>query len=242
MAVLIVAGFYTHIAWWAYVLPVFLLSLVIFYGSYYIGSNYYMPVTCRAQTDNKQIAITFDDGPVPNTPLILDVLKAQQVPAAFFCIGKRIAELPEVLQRIADEGHVIGNHSYSHHFFFDLYSSKKMQAELHATNATAKTASGKEPRLFRPPYGVMNPNLVRAIRRSNMLPIGWNIRSMDTVEKDAQHLLNKVLSKLQPGSIVLFHDTAGVTLDMLPEFIRQVRSNGYELVRLDRLLNTEAYA
>mgnify|MGYP003412003059 FL=1 len=117
-----------------------------------------------------------------------------------------------------------------------------MYTDLRMMSDTMHKVTGVKPRLFRPPYGVTNPNLKKAIKKNNFIPIGWTVRSMDTVAKDADKLLAKVTGSLKPGAIVLFHDTSKATLDMLPEFIQQVRQKGYEIVRLDKLLNLEPYA
>ena len=103
-------------------------SLIVFWGCYYVGSNFFIKIICKADTDKKEIAISFDDGPAENyTKDILEVLKVAQVKATFFCIGNRIAGNETVLKQLQEEGHIIGNHSYSHHFWFDMYAAKKMQ-------------------------------------------------------------------------------------------------------------------
>lgn len=229
-------------------LSVFIIPLVIycsflFYGSYNVRSNFYLKTISSVDTSRKVIAISFDDGPAPlYTPQILQVLKVYKVEAAFFCIGKRIRENEALLKQIFDEGHMIGNHSYSHDLWFDLFSTQKMNRDLQMMNEAMHKVTGVKPRLFRPPYGVTNPNLKRAIEKNKFTPIGWSVRSMDTVAKDAQKLLKKVSASLKPGAVILFHDTCKVTLDMLPAFIQQTREKGYEIVRLDKLLNLEPYA
>ena len=104
-----------------------------------------------------------------------------------------------------------------------------------------KRVVGKTPKLFRPPYGVTNPNLRRAVTNGNYTPVGWSVRSMDTVVKDEKTLLDKMTSKIKPGAVFLFHDTSAVTVAMLPSFIQQVRLHGYEIIRLDKMLNLQAY-
>nr|AUN35647.1 peptidoglycan N-acetylglucosamine deacetylase [uncultured bacterium] len=110
-----------------YFLILFLLySLILFYGCYFIRSNFFMKVFCSATTDKKEIAISFDDGPAENyTPQILETLKQHDVKAVFFCIGRKIAGNEKIFRQLHEDDHIIGNHSYSHHFFFDLFSSKK---------------------------------------------------------------------------------------------------------------------
>ena len=172
----------------------------------------------------------------------MQILKAHQVKAAFFCIGKRIKGNDPLLKQVYDEGHLIGNHSYSHDLWFDLFSAQKMNLDLQMMSEAMQKVTGVKPRLFRPPYGVTNPNLKKAIEKNNFIPIGWSLRSMDTVAKDAQKLLAKVTGSLKPGAVILFHDTSKATADMLSAFIQQTKQKGYEIVRLDKLLNLEPYA
>ncbi len=237
-----VAGVLPFFGWGLFLL-LLAFSIVLFYGSYYVGSGFYMPVSCAARTDKKQIAISFDDGPADNYTLqVLAALEAHQVPAAFFCIGKRAETNKELLKRIHAAGHIIGNHSYSHSAVFDLFGTKKMYDDLQQMNAVVHQTLGLQPRLFRPPYGVTNPNLARAVRKSGFTAVGWNIRSLDTVIKDKDRLLRKVRKALKPGAVILFHDTCKSTAEMLPAFIREARAAGYEIVRLDKLLHLVPYA
>ena len=117
-----------------------------------------------------------------------------------------------------------------------------MLTDLQRMDAAMSAVTGLQPRLFRPPYGVTNPNLKKAIINGRYTPIGWNIRSLDTVIRDEQKLLKKINEAIKPGAIILFHDTSRTTLAILPAFIRQVKERGYEIVRLDKMLNLQAYA
>jgi peptidoglycan/xylan/chitin deacetylase (PgdA/CDA1 family) len=245
ISLLFIAGFNMRYAvpWYTYAIVLLVYSLLLFYGSYYVGSNFFMKVLCSADISAKQIAISFDDGPAPaHTAEILQVLKANNVPAVFFCIGQNIAANEDLLKEITANGHIIGNHSHSHHFWFDLFSAKKMQQDLEQMNGQVKKTTGLVPRLFRPPYGVTTPNMKKVMQQTGLTAIGWNIRSLDTVIKDEKKLLQKITGSLQPGAIVLLHDTSSVTLSILPSFIAIARSRGYEFVRLDQLLNIAPYA
>lgn len=218
-------------------------SLILFYGCYYIGSNFFIKVICKGNTDKKEIAISFDDGPAPlYTPEILQALKKENVKATFFCIGKHIAGNEQILKQVIEEGHLAGNHSYTHHFWFDLFSSKKMLGDLETMDNEMKRVTGLKPKLFRPPYGVTNPNLKKAIIMGGYTPVGWSVRSMDTVIKDEKKLMNKMVASLKPGAVFLFHDTCRVTVQMLPEFIQEVKNKGYDIVPLDKLLALRPYA
>lgn len=240
---LAVLSYHTEVAWWIWVLLGIAYSLVLFYGSYYVGSHFFMKVLCRGKGDQPWIALSFDDGPADAyTNEILAVLSEKEVPAAFFCIGKNIAGREKTLQRIHAEGHVVGNHSYEHAFWYDLYSAGKMQEDMERMIATAAAVIGQRPKLFRPPYGVTTPPMRRAVDRAQLVPVGWDIRSLDTVIKDEDALLQRILPALQPGSIVLLHDTSAVTLAALPRLIDAGRAKGFQWVRVDQLLNVTAYA
>ncbi len=225
-----------------FILPV-AYCLIVFWGCYYIGSGFFIKIICKANTANKEIAISFDDGPAASfTPEILQVLKRENVKAAFFCIGNRISGNEEILKQIYADGHIIGNHSHSHHFWFDLYSAKKMKEDLALMDAEMERVTGFKPKLFRPPYGVTNPNVKKAIINGGYTPVGWSVRSMDTVIKDESKLLNRIKAGIQPGAVFLFHDTCNITLQVLPEFIQEVKKRGYRVVPLDKLLDLQAYA
>lgn len=245
ISIIIIAALATrwHVPVYVYLLLAFVYSLLLFYGSYYVGSNFFMKVLCSAATPSRQIAISFDDGPAQaHTAAILQVLASYQVPAVFFCIGKNIAGNRALLQQIAAEGHIIGNHSYSHHFWFDMFSAKRMMADLQQMSQTVNNTIGVQPLLFRPPYGVTTPNMRTVMDKTGYKAIGWNIRSLDTVIKDEEKLLAKITGQLQPGAIVLLHDTSATTLAILPRLIEAARSKGYVFVRIDKLLNVQPYA
>jgi len=229
--------------WFSYLLLAAVWLGLIAYGCAVIGSQFFIPVLCSATTTEKVLALSFDDGPVDRfTPELVQILAEHRVPAAFFCIGNHMAGNEPLLRQLHAAGHLIGNHSFSHHRWFDLFSASRMLTDMQRANEAVQAATGLRPRLFRPPYGVTNPNLARAIRRGGFVPIGWNLRSLDTVVRDEKKLLRRVLRGLRPGAVVLFHDTSAATRAILPQFIREATAQGYTFVRLDQLLRVEAYA
>jgi peptidoglycan-N-acetylglucosamine deacetylase len=243
LVILVGADIIYDIPWYVYPLAVIAYSLIVFYGCYYIGSNFFIKVICSADTNRKEIAISFDDGPsLSYTPEILKILKEEDVKAAFFCIGKNIPGNERLLRQTIAEGHTVGNHSYTHHTWFDMFSAGQMLGDLEMMDHEMHRVTGLQPKLFRPPYGVTNPNLKKAIIKGGYTPIGWSVRSFDTVIKDEKKLLNKVIRSLEPGAVFLFHDTSKTTLDMLPAFIKEVKNRGYNIVPLDKLLLLSAYA
>ena len=117
-----------------------------------------------------------------------------------------------------------------------------MMADVQQMSVRVQHTLGVRPLLFRPPYGVTTPNMRKVMDKTGYTAIGWNIRSLDTVIKEEEKLLEKIISKLRPGAIVLLHDTSTATLAMLPRFIAAARSKGYAFVSIDKLLNVQPYA
>lgn len=226
--------------WWAIVLLVIYLHLLVL-GAIYIRWNFYLH-SFNSGKNEKYIALTFDDGPADETNTILDILKELDVKAAFFSIGKNAEKFPALVKRWDEEGHLVGNHSYAHGFNFDWQSSDKMAMEIDRTNQAIQAVINKKPLLFRPPYGVTNPNLARAVKRTGMHSVGWSVRSFDTSAKNADQLLTRVLSKLKGGDIILLHDSMAVTRTILTDLIIKAREKGFTFVRVDKMLELDAYA
>jgi peptidoglycan/xylan/chitin deacetylase (PgdA/CDA1 family) len=227
-------------AWVGFIIIVYFL--VLFLGSalirlgFYIKSQLRLPLIAveeeesgqmRLMHNPRKVALTFDDGPAEFTEEILGTLKSENVRATFFLIGKNIAGHEELVKRMQEEGHVIGNHSFEHGRNFDWKSSRAMKVEIEKTNAAIAAITGTEPLLFRPPFGVTNPNLARAIRTSGMKSVGWSIRSFDTLAKSEAGLRKRISRQLKPGAIVLLHDRCAITAKMLPELIKTIREKGY---------------
>lgn len=224
-------------------LPVLSMAYIalLYFGVTKIQWNYYLHSYNKGH--NKHfIALTFDDGPNTETEAILDILQQEQVKAAFFCIGRNIEKNQALALRMHDEGHIVANHSYYHTTGFDWMSSKRMLAEMEKCNSLIRKVTGKEPNMFRPPYGVTNPNLYRAVKSSGMLSIGWSLRSFDTMAKDGGKLKNKIINKLSGGDIILLHDSVPLTREILTDLIREARKKGFTFVRVDQLLDVQAYA
>jgi peptidoglycan/xylan/chitin deacetylase (PgdA/CDA1 family) len=216
--------------------------LVVFWGSAYIGSNYHVKAYCSNPLETeKKIALTFDDGPHEMTVLVLDVLRKYNAKATFFCIGKNIEAHPDILKKIIGEGHTVGNHSYNHSPFFDFYRKKQVIAEMEQTDALIESVLGKKPTLFRPPYGVTNPSIRRALAVTQHKTIGWNIRSLDGGTKNEKFILDRIIKRIKPGGIVLLHDTSIQTVNVLEQLLSFLQKNNYAVVPLEELLNIKTY-
>lgn len=225
-----------------FVLVGVLWFLVVFFGSAYIASNYHVKAYCSNPSETeKKITLTFDDGPHEMTVLVLDVLRQYNAKATFFCIGKNIEAHPDILKKIIEEGHTVGNHSYSHSPFFDFYRKKQVVAEIEQTDALIESVLGKKPILFRPPYGVTNPSIRRALAVTKHKTIGWNIRSLDGGTKNEKFIFDRIIKRIKPGGIVLLHDTSIQTVNVLEQLLSFLQKNNYSVVPLEELLNIKAY-
>lgn len=233
--------YYSVISWW-WALPVFLLyasSLV--YGSASIHSDFYTTVHCQGNTVEKEIALSFDDGPSPFTALILQTLANYNAPATFFVIGKHIKGNETILKQAVSEGHLIGNHTFTHSFFIDFKNARGFEKELKQTSDAVYHVTGKRMKFFRPPYGVTTPHLVKAAKKSGYHIIGWNIRSLDTTNDSEDVVFKRVSEQLKPGSILLFHDTSEKTNAVLKRTLAFAKENHFRIVSLERLLQLPAY-
>ena len=216
--------------------------LIVFIGSSFIASNYHVKTYCsNPSISEKKIAITFDDGPHEITLSVLEVLKKYNVKATFFCIGKNIELHPKILKRTINEGHAIGNHSYSHAPFFDFYNKDQVIAEIEKTDILIESVLGTKTTLFRPPYGVTNPSIRRALAVTKHKTIGWNIRSLDGIIKNEKFLISRIIKSIKPGGIVLLHDTSMETVNVLEQVLYFLEKNNYSVVPLEELLNIKAY-
>jgi peptidoglycan/xylan/chitin deacetylase (PgdA/CDA1 family) len=215
---------------------------LLVWGSADISSGWYCETLCSGNMEKRSIALTFDDGPDKSvTPALLDLLREEEIRAAFFCIGRKAEENQELIQQADRDGHIFGGHSYSHHYFFDLFSTGKMLSEMQRSEDAIGRSINKRIKLFRPPYGVTNPPLARALAKKKYHVIGWSLRSNDTVIKDEEKLFERVKKMVKPGDIILFHDTQKHTVDVLKKFIRFAKEERYSFERLDTHLGINAY-
>jgi peptidoglycan/xylan/chitin deacetylase (PgdA/CDA1 family) len=238
---LLVSFFEIHLYW--FLLPIICFKGLIIYGSANIQSNFYINAFCNASTREKQIAITFDDGPNSEyTQKILAKLAEHNAPATFFVIGKNILGKEDLIRQMDAAGHTIGNHTYSHAFLIDFKSKDGFVYELNATSDIIFSIIKKRMNFFRPPYGVTTPNLARASKALKYNIIGWNIRSLDTTKDSEEQITSRVISKIKPGAIILFHDTSDKTIKVVEHTLNFAAKNGFKIVSVESLLKIKAYA
>ena len=235
-------NFYMAINIWCYLAVIFLWIGINAVGSSRISSNYHVKAFCHNPSETqKKIALTFDDGPSEFTLEVLALLKKYNVKATFFCIGKNIETHPEILKQIIADGHLVGNHSYSHSKFFDFYNAKQIVAEIKKTDALLEKYTSKKINFFRPPYGVTTPSIRRALNITGHKVIGWNIRSLDGGTKNKELIFNRIIKRVSPGGIVLLHDTASHSVLVLEQFLQFLEQNNYKVISIEELLNLKAY-
>ncbi len=189
------------------------------------------------ELNRKKIAITFEDGPHPiYTPLILDTLKSRNKVATFFVMGNRANEYQNLTKRIYDEGHLLGNHSWSHSQLTRL-SNEDILYQINQTNETISQLTGFKPFIYRPPYGIYNENVIST---ANMPAILWSIDPLDLKFEDSSYITNYVLDHAFDGAIILLRDTNPNTTQALSAIIDGLIMDGFEIVTVDELLEIDA--
>lgn len=217
-----------HLSFWYLIIWIKLFTIIQFCGAYFIGLNFHVTSINSLNTAEKKVLLTFDDGPHTNTGKVLEVLKKHDVKAVFFIIGKNIQANEAILKQIVADGHQIGNHSFSHHNWIDVWSTKKVTEDFASCQKLIKQYQPNT-KLFRPPYGVTNPNIAKAVRKLGLQSIGWNVRSYDTSIKDVEKTKQRVLSQLKPGAIILLHDRLDFMPELLEVLIPAIKEKGYEI-------------
>lgn len=243
-SLLFVFDYFGNVSIYLFLLLVFLWILITAIGSFQIKWNYHLQsFNHNYKTSENHISITFDDGPNPDfTPKVLSLLKENNAKATFFIIGENAEKHPEIVRQIFAEGHSIGNHSYSHSKNFGFFSAEKVAAELIQTNSILKKITGKNVNMFRPPFGVTNPNIKKALKKTGHFSIGWSKRSFDTTNLSEEKILKRITSTLKKGDIILLHDTSAKTVAVLEQLLLTLRSHKLQSVPVDRLLEIEGYA
>ncbi|MFO0760255.1 MAG: polysaccharide deacetylase family protein [Byssovorax sp.] len=198
-------------------------------------SSYFVPVTSRVEGPG--LALTFDDGPDPaHTPRVLDLLGEAGARATFFVIGRHAEAHPRLVRRMVDEGHAVGIHSYDHPRSFATMPPGRMRRDLERCQAIVEAASGRRPRLFRPPIGITSPFVAFALLGTDLHVVNWSVRSLDTRARAPEEILARVTPGLAPGAIVLLHDgsepvhpaSRDVTVRALPSILAAMRARGIE--------------
>lgn len=183
--------------------------------------------------ETKKICLTFDDGPHPYyTEQLLDGLKERGVKATFFVTGEHAVLHPDVIKRMSEEGHAIGNHTYSH---MQLKSSNReaFKEELLKTNEVLEKITGDEVVYVRPPYGTWDKKLEQEL---NMIPVLWNVDPLDWCSDDAVCVAGKVIAKAQENDIILMHDYYESSVTAALEIVDELLEDGFLFVTVEEIL------
>lgn len=238
----LVLGFFHRDTFWVVAGFGLLYLLFLLVVSTNVRFNFFVRSLSRnPATLDRKIALTFDDGPVAQTLRILEILDQYQVKAGFFCIGRRIEEHPEIFTKIIAKGHIVGNHTYTHTKTMGSLNVQRLVWEIEECNRCAREIAGVEMKLFRPPFGIVNPKTRKALEKTGMISVGWSIRSYDALLSSEQWILKRVLKRVRPGEVLLFHDNKTHTAHILEQLLLFLREHNYEVERPDKLLKINAY-
>lgn len=185
--------------------------------------------------EKKKIALTFDDGPhLTYTPMLLDGLKERNVKATFFLIGKNIEanDNAAIVRRIYEEGHLIGNHTYTHIEISKVEDEVALE-ELEKTNALITQITGEKVEYMRPPFGVWQKNLEKEV---DMIPVLWDVDPLDWTTENVEEIVNKVVTEVKENDIILLHDCYKSSVQAALRIIDLLTAEGYEFVTVDKLI------
>lgn len=187
----------------------------------------------KSVDEPKKIALTFDDGPHPYyTEQLLDGLKERGAKASFFVMGKQAEAHPELVLRMQTEGHLIGNHTYSH-LQLGQGNRETFKSELIKTNELLLEITGEEPQYVRPPYGSWDKSFESEL---TMIPVLWTIDPMDWCSSDVNGIVQKVTKKAEENAVILMHDEYKSSVTAALEIVDILQKQGYEFVTVDEIL------
>ena len=199
-----------------------------------------LPLYCVAR-DQKVAALSFDAAwGNEDTQQLIDILEKYNVKATFFVVGEWVDKYPESVKALSDAGHEVMDHSNTHPHMSQL-SREEIQADVTACADKIEAVTGVRPTLFRPPYGEYDDRVITAVRALGIEPIQWDVDSLDWKDLSAEEITKRVTSKVQPGSIVLFHNAALHTPEALPGIIEYLIKDGYTLVPVSELILPGTY-
>lgn len=186
-----------------------------------------------SSAQSPQVALTFDDGPHQTcTPALLDGLKQRGVKATFFLMGENIEGKEALVQRMQEEGHLIGNHSYRH-IQMTKEGAEQACTEIEQTEALIQSITGKRPEYLRPPYGAWNEQLEC---RVNLTTVLWNVDSLDWKLQNTDRIVRRVEKDVKGGDIILMHDIFQTSVEAALRIVDDLQKQGYEFVTVDELL------
>ena len=193
------------------------------------------------QRDDRVVSLSFDAAwGNEDTQMLIDILNKYNVHATFFVVGEWVDKYPESVKALADAGNEVMNHSTSHAHFSKL-SANDIVSDISSCNDKIEAITGVRPTLFRCPYGEYDDHVISAVNSMGMTAIQWDVDSLDWKDISASEISERVLKRVQPGSIVLFHNAAKHTPEALPGIIESLLADGYTIVPISQILLTGEY-
>ncbi|MCU7614776.1 polysaccharide deacetylase family protein [Chryseobacterium sp. GMJ5] len=226
-------------SFWVHLVGFMAFCAVVVWGSFDIQLGYFVNSLTHKRTRIKEVALTFDDGPTEFTLKFLDLLKEKNIKATFFCIGKQVEKYPETFRRIISEGHSIGNHTYSHANNTGFLPVPKMVEEIEKCDDVMVKIGNIKTDLYRPPFGVTNPNIAKAIKKNHKKSIGWNVRSLDTVINDRKKIVKRITGNIKKGSVILLHDTSEKTYSVLTDLLLFLEQEKYTTFTIESMIKSK---
>ncbi|MEA4932271.1 MAG: polysaccharide deacetylase family protein [Lawsonibacter sp.] len=237
--------FFVRKKWWTAVGCLCVAAVMFFCVNYpaAVGASAsarQLPIYC-VQRDQKIVSISFDAAwGNEDTQQLIDILSQYQVKATFFVVGAWAEKYPECVKALHDAGHEVMNHSNTHAHYPQL-SVNEVVADLNACNDKIEAVTGVRPTLVRLPYGDYDNNSINAARSIGMEPIQWDVDSLDWKGISSDEITRRVTSKVQPGSIVLFHNAAIHTPEALPAILQTLIQEGYSFVPISQIILPQPY-
>lgn len=201
---------------------------------------------CGLPRGNKQISLTFDDGPNdPHTLHLLDVLAKHDVHATFFMVGRYVRQRPDIASEVSKRGHVIGNHTFTHPFL-TFEPLAKVRQELEQCREAITSAVGAHSNLFRPPWGARRPGVFRVVKELGLQPVMWSVTGYDWNTPSADYIEKKVTARVCDGDVILLHDGGhkafgadrANTVKAVDALITRYKAEGYEFVTIPEMQKT----
>ncbi len=185
------------------------------------------------ETGGKKIALTFDDGPHPvYTPMLLEGLKKRGVKVTFFLMGSAVEKYPDIVKQIADDGHLIGNHTF-HHVGLENADTALIESEVVSANELIEKIAGERPQFIRPPFGQCDDGIESD---TGMICVLWSIDPQDWCTKDAAKVVRRVVANAKDNGIILLHDQYKTSVMAAFTIIDELQKEGYEFVTVDEIL------
>lgn len=238
------AGLFATIDLTLATVPIAMLLLIFLAAPFVHQLGFFIPVISNGSVDRPAVALTFDDGPDPDTtPALLELLERLDVTATFFVVGRRVATHPALVKQIMAQGHAIGNHGFHHDPLAPFKGAGRAVQEIVATQK-ALAPLGVAPLIFRPPVGITYPAMGRALAELNMVAVTFSCRAWDRGNRSVSRIARRILRRVRPGDIIMLHDRVppqrsdtALWLGQVAAVVSGIRERGLTIVPLEELID-----